>query len=165
MIDPHMIDLVRQEHLLLETAIGGAAYELQDDGKDVCRVVTDKFTVSFVWMGRERWIDADIKIYDVADHPLDPHAEYSARQWLEARALPTLPRRSGGMSSLLLRDELAEVGEVVAHIFSSKSALWEALFYRSGLNSGYTDRVLVPEQAPPASIQRWAETRFQRLPR
>jgi hypothetical protein len=158
-----MIHLVRQERSLVEGAIGGVPYDLCDDGEELCRVVTSEFTVSFVWMWRERWINADIEVHDVADHPLDPHAKYSARQWLEARALPTLPRKSGEMSSVLLRDEIFEVGEVVAHVLSNEKSLREALFYRDGLNHGYTDRVPVPEEAPPANIQRWAETRFQRL--
>jgi hypothetical protein len=160
-----MIDLVREDRSLLEQAIGGVPYELQDDSKDMCRVATEKFTVSFVWMRRERWIDGEIEVHDVADHPLDPHRKYSARQWLEARGLPTLARKSGKMGSLLLRDELVEVGEALASILSHERVLRQTLFYLSGQTSGYTDRVLVPEQAPPANIQRWAETRFGRLPK
>ena len=164
-IDPRMADLVRQERPLLESAIGRVPYELHDESKEACSVATKKFTVSFVWMWRERWIDAEIEVHDVAGYPFHPYARCSARDWLEARGLPTLPRKSGKMSLLLLRDELASVAEVVANILPDERALREALFYRSGLIQGYNDRVVVPEDAPPANIQRWAEARFRKLPK
>lgn len=162
---PHMVDLVRQERQRLEKALGGLSYELLDEGKSACRVVTDGFAVEFVWMSRERWIDADIEVHDVRDHPLQPHAKYSARQWLEARGLPTLPRRSGDMSLPLLLDELALVERVVADILSVKHELRQALFYLAGFGSGYNDRVLVPEQGPPTNIHQWANARFRQLPK
>lgn len=160
-----MVDLVRQERSLLEAAIGEGAYELRDESKEACSVETEKFTVSFVWMWRERWIDAEIEVHDVAGYPFKPYARCSAREWLEARGFPTLTRRSGKMSLDLLRDELVSVAEVVTNIFSDQRALREALFYRSGLIQGYNDRVVVPEDAPPANIQTWAEARFRTLPK
>ena len=162
-IDPRMADLVRQERSLLENAISGAAYEIRDESRDACSVVTANFTISFVWMWRERWINAEVEVHDVGDYPFHPIASCSARDWLEARGLPTLPRRSGKMSTDLLRDELASVAEVVSNILSDERALREAVFYRSGLIQGYNDRVVVPEDAPPANIQRWAEARFRTL--
>lgn len=163
-IDPRMADLVRQERSVLENAIGGVAYDLGDERKDSCSVATKKFNVSFVWMWRERWINAEVEMHDVGDYPFQPNTRCSAREWLEARGLPTLPRRSGKMSVDLLRDELASVAEVVTNVLSDQRALREAIFYRSGLIRGYNDRVVVPEDAPPANIQKWAEARFRELP-
>jgi hypothetical protein len=159
-----MADLVRQERSALERAIGGVAYELRDERKDACAVVTSQFTVSFVWMWRERWIDADVEVHDVSAFPYYVYAKCSARDWLEARGLPTLPRRSGKMSLDLLRDELASLAGAVANIISDPTALRKALFYRAGLSQGYNDRVVSPETAPPANIPLWAEARFRRLP-
>lgn len=164
-IDPRMIDLVRQERSRLESAIGGVPYELRDESKDACSVATKDFTVSFVWMWRERWIDGEIEVRDVSAFPFYVYGKYSARAWLEARGLPTLPRRSGKMSLDLLRDELASVATVIASILSDPDALRAALFYQSGLSQGYNDRVVSPETAPPENIKRWAEVRFRRLPK
>ena len=157
-----MAELLRQEQPLLERAIQGEAYEVIDEAEGLCRVVTDRYTVTFGWMWRERWIDAEIEPHDVS-HPLDPYAKYSARSWLEAHGFPTLPRRSGSMSSLLLRDELESVGEVVARILSDERTLRQALFYLAGQMAGYNDRVVVPEQQPPEPIRLWAQIQFRKL--
>ncbi|MFM9976587.1 MAG: hypothetical protein ACKVOP_00875 [Sphingomonadaceae bacterium] len=156
-----MTYLVRSEKHRLEAAIGNVPYVLVDLDKTSCEVITDRFTVTFAWWLREQWVNADIKLQEVGDPPICLHSTYSARTWLEARGLPTLPRRSGTMSVDLLQDELESVANVVSDVFSDAQATTEALIYKAGCNSGYTDRVVVPEQAPPACVQEWAVVNFQ----
>jgi hypothetical protein len=158
---PRVAELVRQDRALLQRAIAGAPYELLDVHDFQCRVVTDTFTVTLTWDYRDRWIDAQVELRDVRDHPLDPHPEYSARAWLEAQGLPKLPRRSGHKSSILVRDELESVHQVVTQILSDERKAREALFYLHGNMLGYNDRVLVPEEAPPQLVTNWTEERLR----
>ena len=153
-------DLVREDRALLERAIGGVPYELLDEQEHQCRVVTDDFTVTFTWDRRDRSIESAIRLHESTGHPLDPHLEYSAREWLEAQGLSTLPRRSGPKSAILLRDELESLRQVVAKILPDARKAREALFYLDGYMRGYNDRVLVPEEAPPRVVTEWIEERL-----
>ena len=130
---------------MIEDAVGGVAYQLPDDDEDYCRIITEAFTVTVIWMYREQWIDSDIDVHDPMDHPLDPHRQYSASQWLEAQGLSTLPRRSGPKSQQLLREELERIRQAVALVRCNERKMREALFHQEGQNRGYTDRALVPE--------------------
>lgn len=156
-----LADLVRQDQDLLNRAIGGVPYQLVDDHADYCRVVTENFTVEFSWMWREQWIDAQITVHEPVDHRLDLDRQLSARDWLEAQGLPTLPPRPGPKSQHLLRDELECVRQVVSQVLSDERKVREALLYWAGRNEGYTDRVLVSEEAPPKLITDWTEERLR----
>lgn len=157
--DTSMAELVRRDLASLEQAIGGAPYELRDEHPSTCRIVTDRFMVTIGWLWREQWIDAEIRLLDLPDLPFESDLKHSARDWLEALALPTLPRRAGAKSSLLLRDELELVRRVVGQIFDDPRAMRAAIFYLSGRIEGYNDRVAVPEDQPPQAMLDWAEER------
>lgn len=154
-----MAALVLQERALLEQAIGGVPYELVDEDDDLCRVITDRFTVIFSWDWRDRWIDASVRLSEAPSPPLDHHPEHSARAWLEAQGLPALSRRSGPKSPALLRDELESLRHLVTLILSDERKTKEALSYLDGRSRGYTDRVVVPEEAPPQLVTDWVEQR------
>lgn len=160
-VDTRVADLVRQDQALLERAIAGAPYELLDLHDYQCRVVTRDFTVTFTWEWRDRQIVAGVGVHESRGHPLDPHLDFGPREWLRAQGLPTLPHRSGPMSSSLVLDELESVRQVVAHILCDDRKIREALFYLEGHIAGYNDRVLVPEEAPPLLVTKWTEERLR----
>jgi hypothetical protein len=157
-------ELVRQDPVMLERAVAGASYQLIDIHDYQCRVVTSAFTVTFTWEWRDQQLVSGVRVHESHNHPLDllyPHLDYPPREWLRAQGLPTLPHRSGPISSTLVRDELESVGAVVAQILSDDRKVREALFYLRGDMAGYNDRVLVPEEAPPKFVADWTEERLR----
>jgi hypothetical protein len=161
LFETRLADIVGRDRALLERAIAGRAYELVDVHDYQCRVVTEAFTVILTWDYRGEWTSAHIGVHESRNHPLDPHLEYSAEAWLEAQGLPAPPRRPGPKSSIRLRDELELVHRVVTQILSDGRKVREALFYLDAHCKGYTDRVVVPEEAPPRPVTRWTDERLR----
>jgi hypothetical protein len=157
-------ELVRQDLALLERAIAGVPYELFDEQDYQCRVVTRDFTLTLTWEWRDQQIDSGVRVHEMRDHPLDllyPHLDFRAREWLRAQGLPTLPHRSGPISSTLIRDELESVRRVVTQILPDNRKVREALFYLRGRSAGYNDKALGPEEAPPPLVTNWTEERLR----
>jgi hypothetical protein len=155
-----MADLIRNETALLENAIGHADYQLLDDDEDSCKVVTKAFTITFVWMAREKMFSSWIKVHAPPHHADD--AETHTGAWFEAAGLAAPKSGAGVRSSYMLCKEVEVVGQAIKHVIVQEAVLGEALYFLAGRNRGYWDRVVVPEEAPPEALIAWMETEFRR---
>jgi len=158
-----LADLIAEQAPAVRRALGGRSYEMLSDGPENCRLVADELTVRFDWAWRERWIVSSIQPHHVSSHPLDLsiYAETATDMWLRAEGREWPTRRSGPMSAAQLAEELALIEQVLAATFSSPAAVREALLFIAGYSLGYTDRVIVPEQAPPTSFVERLLARFR----
>lgn len=149
-----LADLIAAEAAVVGQALGGRSYELVADDPESCRLVADDLTVRFDWARREQWIVSSIEPHAVSSHPLDLsiYAESDTDMWLRAQGHEWPVRRSGPMSGAQLSEELSLVEQVIGETFTSSAAVREALLFIAGYSLGYTDRVIVPEEAPPTSF-------------
>lgn len=129
----------------------------------LCRVVTERFTLTFGWWWRERWITATIRLHRPPPLPfeVDFEIDYEVRNWLQAIGQPAAAPRAGPRSASMIRDELGIVRQVVTRILSDERILREALFYIEGNLEGYNDVAVVPEDLPPDPVIVWNEQRLR----
>ncbi len=159
---PRVAELVREERVALERALGDIAYQLHDDDVGTCRVVTDQFTLRFGWWWRERWITAGIVLHHPPEVPFwfDFEVDHEVRAWLKALGVGTPSPRADFRSAALVRDEIELVRLLLARIRSNGQAVREAVFYLAGEMEGYNDVDVVLEDLPPGPVIDWTRRRL-----
>jgi hypothetical protein len=158
-----LAELVALQEEAVRKALADRSYEVASEGSECCRIIADDLTVTFDWWWRERWIVSSIEPRMVPDHPLDlsAHRQIDTDMWLRGRGGEWPERHRGDMGVKLLLDELKLVERVIGETFSDQSRIRDGLIFAAGYGQGYTDRVIVPAQAPPASFVNRLIERFR----
>jgi hypothetical protein len=135
MSGPRLADIVRQQSLLLEDLLAGAAFEIVDEDPEVCTLRTSWVEVVLAYDWRDQWVTALLKPLTVPDDMTDSYPDHL---WLKFCGIETGEHRKSALDERQVIDAFNLIRPIV-ELFKGDRAARDALWFVRGYSHAYTD--------------------------
>ena len=132
---PHLSDLLRQQHKLLDEIFGRGSYQIEEIRPAVCELKTAEVEIEFAFDPRDRWVSSMIKPLNV---PADLVESYPAGTFLRFCDIDEPVRRKSNLNGDQIVAEL-ELIEPAIRLLRDPQKCREAVWFARGYCAAYTD--------------------------